>query len=74
LATVAFTVVSYLVVIFNSLFNWGIGQVAITALIIETPIQFIGILYIIARNLFPRPAPQHKALFATRHHENKPAA
>jgi hypothetical protein len=32
----------------------GISDVAITALIVETPIQFIGLLYIIVRNLFPQ--------------------
>jgi hypothetical protein len=73
-ATVAFTVVSYLVIILNSLLNWGIGQIAITALIIETPLQFIGLLYIIARNLFPQPSSRRKTLFAPRHHENGPAA
>jgi hypothetical protein len=55
-ATVAFTIVSYLVVILNSPLNWRINQIAITALIIETPLQFIGLLYIIARNLFPQGA------------------
>lgn len=50
---VAFTAASYMVVILNSINNWGISEIAITALIIETPIQFVGLLYIIARNLFP---------------------
>jgi hypothetical protein len=53
-ATIFFTLLSYGVIIFNSVLNWGISQIAITALIVETPIQFIGLLYIIARNLFPQ--------------------
>ncbi len=53
-ATVSFTLLSYLIIVLNSVLNWGINQTAIMALIIETPIQFIGLLYIIARNLFPQ--------------------
>jgi hypothetical protein len=53
-ATLAFTIVSYGIIIANSIWTWGIPQVSITALIIETPLQFIGLLYIIARNLFPQ--------------------
>jgi hypothetical protein len=52
--TLLFTAASYVIVILNAIYNWGIPTVAITALIIETPIQFIGLLYIIARNLFPQ--------------------
>lgn len=51
--TVLFTAVSYAIVILDGIYFWGISEVAITALIIETPIQFVGLLYIIARNLFP---------------------
>ncbi|MDB5142726.1 MAG: hypothetical protein JWQ66_1439 [Mucilaginibacter sp.] len=49
-----FTSASYLIVIYDAKHCWGINPTAIQALIIETPIQFIGILYIIARNLFPK--------------------
>jgi hypothetical protein len=52
--TCLFTVVSYAIVILDAIYNWKISEIAITALIIETPIQFIGLLYIIARNLFPQ--------------------
>jgi hypothetical protein len=52
--TFLFTAASYSIVILDGIYKWNISQVAITALIIETPIQFIGLLYIIARNLFPR--------------------
>lgn len=52
--TLFFTAASYLIVVFNSINGWHIPEKAITALIIETPIQFIGLLYIIARNLFPQ--------------------
>ena len=53
-ATVFFTLLSYGVIVFNAIDKWGITDIAITALIVETPIQFIGLLYIIARNLFPQ--------------------
>jgi hypothetical protein len=56
LATIFFTMVSFGLIILNSTQKWGISDVAITGLIIETPLQFIGLLYIIARNLFPQPA------------------
>ncbi len=52
--TCLFTVASFAIVILDAIYNWGISEIAITALIIETPIQFIGLLYIIARNLFPQ--------------------
>jgi hypothetical protein len=52
--TCLFTIASYAIVILNAIYSWGISEIAITALIIETPIQFIGLLYIIARNLFPQ--------------------
>jgi hypothetical protein len=42
-------------VVANSILKWGISDIAITGLIVETPLQFIGLLYIIARNLFPQP-------------------
>ena len=54
-ATAFFTLLSFAVIVFNSIDKWGINDVAITGLIIETPLQFIGLLYIIARNLFPQP-------------------
>jgi hypothetical protein len=54
LLTFIFTTASYCIVIFDGIYRWNISEIAITALIIETPIQFIGILYIIARNLFPQ--------------------
>lgn len=53
-ATVVCTAASFAVIIFNAINHWGISDIAITALIVETPIQFIGLLYIIARNLFPQ--------------------
>jgi hypothetical protein len=57
-AAIFFTLLSYAVIVSNGVLHWGISDTAITALIVETPIQFIGLLYIIARNLFPqRPAP-----------------
>jgi hypothetical protein len=53
-ATLAATAASYAVIILNAINHWAISDIAITALIVETPIQFIGLLYIIARNLFPQ--------------------
>jgi hypothetical protein len=54
-ATIFFTLLSFWIIVANSMWKWGISDVAITGLIIETPLQFIGLLYIIARNLFPQP-------------------
>ena len=51
---VLFTLASYAIVVGNGIYEWNISEIAITALIIETPMQFIGLLYIIARNLFPQ--------------------
>jgi hypothetical protein len=53
ISTIFFTMLSYAVIVANGILHWGISETAITALIVETPIQFIGLLYIIARNLFP---------------------
>lgn len=64
-ATIFFTLLSYGVIIFNSIGKWGISDTAITALIVETPIQFIGLLYIIARNLFPQSANSNRERMAT---------
>jgi len=58
-ATIIFTMASYAVIILNSVHKWGISDIAITSLIVETPIQFIGLLYIIARNLFPQQTLAH---------------
>jgi|GEM_PF-3454481 len=44
---------SYSLVALNKPLSLGISEIAMTALIIEAPIQFIGILYIVANNLFP---------------------
>ena len=49
-----FTAASYGIVIAKGVWNLGISDVAITALVIETPLQLIGLLYIMARNLFPQ--------------------
>ena len=51
--TFIFTAMSSGIVITDGLLGLGISEIAVTALVIETPIQFIGLLYIIARNLFP---------------------
>jgi len=51
--TFVFTAASYSIVILNSVCGWKISDVAITSLIIQAPIQLIGLLYIVARNLFP---------------------
>jgi hypothetical protein len=53
-ATISFTLLSYIIICANSIWKWSISDIAITALIVETPIQFIGLLYIIAKNLFPQ--------------------
>lgn len=48
-----FTSLSYAVIIFNSILSWNIPETAMTALIIQAPLQLIGILLVMARNLFP---------------------
>jgi hypothetical protein len=53
LLTFLFTAASYAIVAANGVCGWGISSEAITVLLIETPLQFIGLLYVIARNLFP---------------------
>jgi hypothetical protein len=60
-ATIFFTILSYGVIVLNSVYAWKISEFAINSLIIETPIQFIGLLYIIARNLFPQTGSTHNA-------------
>jgi hypothetical protein len=64
-ATIFFTLLSYGIIVFNSIEKWGITGTAITALIVETPIQFIGLLYIIARNLFPQSGRANREQLAT---------
>jgi hypothetical protein len=64
IATIVFTLLSFAVIVLNSVWKWGINDIAITGLIIETPLQFIGLLYIIARNLFPQ-APARMRTFET---------
>lgn len=51
--TVLVTGASYAIVVLNAIYGWKVSDMAITALVIETPIQFVGLLYVIARNLFP---------------------
>lgn len=59
--TCVFTAASYALIALNARWGLGISDLAMTGLIIETPIQFVGLLYIIARNLFPN-APAHGPL------------
>ncbi len=51
--TTIFSLFSYAIIIINAILKWNIPEFAITALIIEIPIQFVGILLIVAKNLFP---------------------
>jgi hypothetical protein len=51
--TFFFTVLSFSIVILNSILHWNIPDGAIIGLIIEIPIQFVGIMYIVAKHLFP---------------------
>lgn len=55
--TFFFTAASYVIVVLNSVYQWKIPDVAIISLIIQAPIQLIGLLFIIARNLFPNSDP-----------------
>ena len=58
--TFIITIAAYLIIIFNAIYKWNISQIAITVLIIEIPLQFIGLLYIIAKNLFPEVKEKNK--------------
>jgi hypothetical protein len=51
--TVIFTVASYVIVIFNQKLGLGVSNEVLLALVIETPIQWVGLLYVVAKNLFP---------------------
>lgn len=52
--TFIFTSASFSIIILNSMLGWNISDIAITGLIIQIPVQFVGILLIIANNLFPK--------------------
>ena len=53
IAAIVITLASYILIILNYSKKWGIHDAVMTAFIIEVPIQFIGILYIVAKDLFP---------------------
>jgi len=55
------TAVSYVVVILNASLGWGLSDLVLSSLVIQTPIQILGLLFIIARSLFPRQMPTGKA-------------
>jgi hypothetical protein len=50
--TCFFTISSYVIVVLAAIYEWKIPASAMTALIIQAPLQMIGILYIMAKNLF----------------------
>ncbi|QDV81240.1 hypothetical protein TBK1r_01550 [Stieleria magnilauensis] len=52
---VAFSSISYLIVVADAIWKLGIPTSVLVALLVQTPIQLIGLLHIIARNLFPNP-------------------
>jgi hypothetical protein len=51
--TCLFTFVSYAIIIFASIYEWKIPAAAFTALVIQAPLQMIGILYVMAKHLYP---------------------
>ena len=51
--TTIFTLVSYGIIVAASMYEWKMPPAAVTALVIQAPLQMIGILYIMAKNLFP---------------------
>jgi len=51
--TCAFTIVSYAIIVLSAVYEWKLPTAAVTALVIQAPLQMIGILYIMAKNLFP---------------------
>ena len=58
--TCAFTVVSYGIIVLSAVYEWKLPTAAITALVVQAPLQMIGILYIMAKNLFPTIAVHEK--------------
>lgn len=51
--TCVFTLISYGIIIFASIYDWKIPTAAFTALVIQAPLQMIGILYVMVRHLYP---------------------
>ena len=51
--TTLFALISYGIIIFAAVYQWQLPPVSLIALAVEAPLQMIGILYIMARNLFP---------------------
>ena len=51
--TCLFTLISYAIIILASVYEWKMPAAAMTALIVQAPLQMVGILFVMARNLFP---------------------
>ena len=51
--TTVFTLASYAIIVLASIYAWKMPAAAMTALVVQAPLQMVGILYIMARNLFP---------------------
>ncbi|OGI42960.1 MAG: hypothetical protein A2150_04000 [Candidatus Muproteobacteria bacterium RBG_16_64_11] len=60
--TVIFTVASYSIVVLNQKLALGVSNEVLLALVVETPIQWVGLLYVIAKNLFPHDELKQKRL------------
>jgi hypothetical protein len=54
--TTVFTLASYAIIVLASIYAWKMPAAAMTALVVQAPLQMVGILYIMARNLFPTAA------------------
>ena len=51
--TTVFTLISYALIMCSAIYHWQLPAPALTALVVQAPLQMIGILYIMARHLFP---------------------
>jgi hypothetical protein len=51
--TCLFTLISYGIIVAASIWDWKMPPAALTALIVQAPLQMVGILFVMARNLFP---------------------
>jgi len=51
--TCLFTLISYGIIVCASIWEWKIPSAALTALVVQAPLQMVGILYIMAKSLFP---------------------
>lgn len=62
-ATFSFSILAYLLIFLNYCFKLGMSESVMLALLVQVPIQLIGIFIIIAKNLFPETKKDDKPKF-----------